>query len=91
MKEKSKKYVVHYCKSKECNNCWVDEDLTNAKNKPPKWKYCQECCEKYGFVNPDRPQLSEKQKEVLKRNQFKPQENPQKSTQKELDNRKEQK
>lgn len=66
-------FVVHYCKNQKCNNCWTDEDLTNAKTFPPKWKYCKDCCEKYGFINPEKPpkkKLSQKQQEVLKRNQF---------------------
>ena len=49
------KYVIHYCKNPDCNNSWVDVDLTNAKNRPPSWKYCKECCEKYGYVNPETP------------------------------------
>lgn len=89
MAEKSKKYVVHYCKNKECNNCWIDEDITNVKNKPPKWKYCAECCEKHGFVNPERPELSDKQKEVLKRNQFKPRKNALESDETQIYNTKE--
>lgn len=48
-------YVLHQCKNPECNNGWIDVDLTNAKSRPPKWKYCSECCEKYGFVNPGFP------------------------------------
>lgn len=43
------RYVVHYCKNKDCNNCWIDKDLTNVKTIPPKWKYCKECCEKLGI------------------------------------------
>lgn len=48
-------YVVHYCKHKDCNNAWIDEDLTNAQTRPPMWKYCDKCCKKYGFVNPSTP------------------------------------
>lgn len=65
-------YVVHYCKNPKCNNAWIDEDLTNAKSRPPRWKYCSECCEK-GFVNPETPpkkQLSKKQWEIINRNKF---------------------
>lgn len=38
------RYVVHYCHNKECNNCWVDKDLTDVQTYPPTWKYCRECC-----------------------------------------------
>lgn len=70
---KQKTYVVHYCKNKQCNNGWIDEDLTNAQSRPPSWKYCEECCTKYGFVNPSQPpkkKLSEKQLNVLNKNKF---------------------
>ena len=50
-----KNYVIHFCKNPNCNNAWIDEDLTNAKTRPPKWKYCKDCCEKYGYVNPEFP------------------------------------
>lgn len=72
-KRKEKVYVLHTCKNPKCNNGWIDEDLTNAKSRPPKWKYCLECCEKYGYVNPKSPpkkQLTKKQKETIKKNQF---------------------
>lgn len=65
--------MVHYCKNRDCNNAWIDVDLTNAKSRPPSWKYCKECCDKFGFVNSEQPpkkQLSEKQKEVLQKNHF---------------------
>ena len=29
-------YVVHYCKNKNCNNAWIDKDLTHVKTFPPK-------------------------------------------------------
>ena len=61
-------YVVHYCCNKNCNNAWVDEDLTNAKSLPPTWKYCPECVSK-GFVNPEKPPLTEAQKQKLKKMQ----------------------
>lgn len=48
-------YVVHCCKNKACNNAWIDLDLTNAKNRPPRWKYCSDCCKKYGYINPNQP------------------------------------
>lgn len=46
---KSSKYVVHYCKNKDCNNAWIDEDITNVQAIPPQWKYCKECCKKLGI------------------------------------------
>ena len=57
MKEKTTEntYVVHNCKNKKCNEAWIDVDLTNAQSRPPKWKYCKDCCEKYGYVNPEFP------------------------------------
>ena len=61
-------YVVHYCHNKHCNNCWLDEDLTNAKSLPPTWKYCLECVSK-GFVNPEKPPLTDTQKQKLKKMQ----------------------
>lgn len=42
-------YVVHYCKNRNCNNVWIDKDITNAKTRPPKWKFCKNCCEKMGI------------------------------------------
>ena len=66
-------YVVHYCKNPSCNNAWIDIDLTNAKNRPPRWKYCEDCCKKLGITNPILPpkkELSENQKQTLSRNQF---------------------
>jgi len=72
-KRKEKIYVVHYCKNKKCNNAWIDVDLTNAKSRPPRWKYCDSCCEIYGFVNPITPpkkKLSEKQWETINKNKF---------------------
>ena len=66
-------YVIHYCKNPKCNNSWIDEDLTNAQTRPPRWKYCDECCKKYGYVNPKTPpkkKLSQKQQETIKKNKF---------------------
>lgn len=42
-------YVMHDCKSKNCNNGWIDKDITHATMYPPSWKYCKECCEKLGI------------------------------------------
>lgn len=46
----SQSYVVHYCKNSKCNNCFIDVDLYDAQNKPPKHKYCLDCVAK-GFNN----------------------------------------
>ena len=42
-------YVMHFYRNKECNNGWVDKDLTYATVNPPNWKYCKECAEKLGI------------------------------------------
>ena len=42
-------YVFHVCKNKNCNNGWVDKDITKVKDLPPHWKYCRECCKKLGI------------------------------------------
>ena len=59
-------YVMHFCRNKECNNGWVDKDLTGATTIPPKWKYCKGCAEKLGIdydaQTPDS-NLSEKELE----------------------------
>lgn len=47
-RKRSKVYVIHFCRNKECNNGWLDEDLTNVKTFPPQWKYCKECANKFG-------------------------------------------
>lgn len=53
---KNNNYVVHYCKNKDCNNAWIDEDLTNVSTIPPQWKYCEECCNKFGIdFNKQKP------------------------------------
>ena len=49
MSKSKRPYVVHFCKNKECNNSWIDKDLTNVKSYPPQWKYCRECCKKMGI------------------------------------------
>ena len=62
-------YVMHFCRNKECNNGWVDKDLTGATTIPPKWKYCKECAEKleidYDAQTPDS-NLSEEELEIKK-------------------------
>ena len=42
-------YVNHICKNNQCNNSWIDKDITNVKSYPPSWKYCEECCKKLGI------------------------------------------
>lgn len=58
-------YVIHFCKNKQCNSGWIDEDLTRA-HKPPQWKYCAACVEK-GFVNPEKPQVNKRISESTKK------------------------
>lgn len=41
-------YIMHFCRNKECNNGWIDKDLTNA-SAPPKWKYCKQCADELGI------------------------------------------
>ena len=49
-------YVNHFCKNKQCNNNWIDKDLTHNTTIPPKWKYCKECAEKLGIdFNKQKP------------------------------------
>ena len=48
-RKRSKVYVIHFCRNKECNNGWLDEDLTNVKTFPPQWKYCKECADEFGI------------------------------------------
>lgn len=42
-------YVMHFCRNKQCNNDWLDKDLTRCTTFPPTWKYCRECAEKLGI------------------------------------------
>lgn len=73
MTQKNSKYVVHYCKNRTCNSCWLDTDLTNAQSRPPRWKYCEKCCKNYGYKNPQTPpkkELSKAQWETIEENQF---------------------
>ena len=60
-------YVIHYCKDPKCNNAFIDTDVTKAKTRPPQWRYCPECCEKFGYVNPDKPPISKKKQEQLQK------------------------
>lgn len=66
MKNK-KTFVVHYCKNPKCNNAWIDIDLTNAKTRPPRWKYCEDCCKKYGYINPATPPKRKNAEDRIKR------------------------
>lgn len=55
-------YILHYCKDKQCNSGWIDED-TMCSAKPPSWRYCPECVSK-GRQNPKKkpidPELAER-------------------------------
>ena len=62
-------YVIHLCKNSHsstdyCDRVWIDEDRTNAESYPPTWKYCPEC-EKKGFKNPKRKNLTDEQRAKL--------------------------
>jgi hypothetical protein len=64
-------YVMHFCRNKECNNGWIDKDLTNAQVNPPSWKYCKECCEKLGIdFNSQTPDSNLTPKELAHKNQL---------------------
>lgn len=67
MNNSKKIFVAHHCKNPKCDSIWIDEDLTNAKTRPPKWKYCKECCEKYGYINPKFPPKRKNAKERIQR------------------------
>ncbi len=54
-------YVTHTCRNKKCGVAFMDKDITNAKSRPPEWKYCEQCV-KNGFPDLKRPTLTEKQK-----------------------------
>ena len=41
------RYVVHFCPN--CDNCVIAEDKTRAKDRPPTWRLCPECCAKLGI------------------------------------------
>lgn len=68
-RKKSKVYVIHFCRNKECNNAWIDEDLTNVKTFPPQWKYCKECAEKFGIELDKQKPSGAKSKKELERDQ----------------------
>ena len=64
-------YVNHICRNKECNNNWIDKDVTNVQSLPPSWKYCRECCEKLGidFDKQKRSNyMTDRMKESIKKN-----------------------
>lgn len=64
-------YVMHFCRNKECNNGWVDKDLTGATTIPPKWKYCKECAKKLGIdydaQTPKSSRTPEEEKRIKER------------------------
>lgn len=65
-------YVMHFCRNKQCNNGWVDEDLTNAKTTPPNWKYCRECANKLGIdYDAQTPTSNLTQKELERQQRLK--------------------
>ena len=60
-------YVNHICKNKQCNNTWIDKDITNAKSYPPNWKYCKECCKKLGIDFDSQTHKSKLSKEEIEK------------------------
>ena len=65
-------YVMHFCRNKNCNNGWIDKDLTNVITNPPKWKYCRECAEKLGIdYNAQTPISNLTEKELLHKEKMK--------------------
>lgn len=46
-KERTGAYVAHECK--KCGCAFVAEDYTNAQDRMPKWRYCEECAKKLGI------------------------------------------
>lgn len=65
------KFSMHVCKN--CGKGFISEDLGNNKSRCSNLKYCDDCCKKYNFTNPvakPKKELTEKQIEVLRKNQF---------------------
>jgi len=65
------KFSAHVCK--KCGKSFISEDLGNNKSRCSNLKYCDACCQKYNFTNPvikPKKELTEKQIEVLRKNQF---------------------
>lgn len=67
----AKKYVMHFCKNNKCNNGWIDVDLTNCTSRPPKWKYCKDCCKQHGYINnPANAKKPRSEKQLLHQEKF---------------------
>lgn len=47
MKEWTGTYVAHYCR--RCDDIFIAEDYTRAKNNPPRWRYCPKCAKELGI------------------------------------------
>lgn len=56
-------YVTHTCK--RCGKAFVAEDSHNAKDIPPKNKYCEDCV-KEGFKNKQKRNYTPEQIEAFK-------------------------
>ncbi len=71
MTDREPVYVVHYCRNNQCDNAWIDEDLYNAQDYPPTWRYCPECSSK-GMEpakrNKNEDNLKQSRKGKVKRN-----------------------
>lgn len=67
---KKQNYVVHFCRNKSCDKCFIAEDFTNVRDIPPKWRYCPECAKALGIdYNGQRPwnMRSEAEQERIKK------------------------
>lgn len=65
-KEWTGAYVCHVCKS--CKSAFVAEDYTNAKDEPPKWRYCPGWAKEKGIdydsQTPRKNRTPEEQKRI---------------------------
>lgn len=65
-RRKFERYVIHFCP--HCDRCFIAEDYTRAKDRPPKWRLCPDCCKELSIdYEKQRPnkKMSEKQKKHL--------------------------
>lgn len=71
-KENDEIFMQYFCANPKCDCIFIDKDV-KGKMTPVKGCYCPDCQSKYGYVNQERrkKKLSVKQKETLKKNQFK--------------------
>ena len=65
--KKNVEYVMHFCKNSKCIEGWIDVDVKNSQVRPPRWKYCVSCCQKYGYINPATPPRRKDAEDRIKR------------------------